>query len=174
MVHAGEAVARFVAKEFADAEKIVVLCGMGNNGGDGLVAATELARLGRKPRVLLLGKEADLKGDPKEMLRRLQPHSFVTEVPDEATPPLGRGRCLLRGRRPDSRRDGRHRLQAAAARTGGGRARPDPAHADARSSRRPALRLGRRLARVPRRRRSPGGRSHHLHPRPRWRMSSAT
>jgi NAD(P)H-hydrate epimerase len=85
MVHAGEAVARFIAKEFARAERIVLLCGMGNNGGDGLVAATELARLGRKPRVLLLGREEELKGDPKEMLRRMQPHAFLTEVPDEAT-----------------------------------------------------------------------------------------
>jgi NAD(P)H-hydrate epimerase len=85
MVHAGEAVARFISREFASAQQIVVLCGMGNNGGDGLVAATELAHQGRKPHVLLLGSKADLKGDPLEMLRRMQPGSFLTEVPDEAT-----------------------------------------------------------------------------------------
>ncbi|HEY0785332.1 MAG TPA: NAD(P)H-hydrate dehydratase [Acidobacteriaceae bacterium] len=85
MEQAGAAVARFLAKEFPGAQRIVVFCGMGNNGGDGLVAATHLAELGRKPRILLLGRTADLAGDPKEMLRRLQPLTLLTEVPDEAT-----------------------------------------------------------------------------------------
>jgi NAD(P)H-hydrate epimerase len=84
MLHAGEAVARFVAAEYPAASRIVLLCGMGNNGGDGLVAAGELVRLGREPRVLLLGPSASLKGDPEAMLARLQPSSILTEVPDEA------------------------------------------------------------------------------------------
>jgi len=85
MIHAGESVARFLTAEFGSAARIVLLCGMGNNGGDGLVAATELARLGRKPHVLLLGLAANLKGDPEAMMRRMPPTAMITEVPDEAT-----------------------------------------------------------------------------------------
>jgi len=65
MRHAGAAVARFVLREFADRRRIAVLCGKGNNGGDGFVAAHELANAGCEVRVLLLGRPADLKGDAK-------------------------------------------------------------------------------------------------------------
>ena len=47
MRNAGAAVARFVLREFSDCSHIVVLCGKGNNGGDGFVAARELAAAGR-------------------------------------------------------------------------------------------------------------------------------
>ncbi|MBT9332926.1 NAD(P)H-hydrate dehydratase [Paracidobacterium acidisoli] len=65
MRHAGHAVARFVEREYAGARKITVLCGRGNNGGDGCVAARALKEAGREVRVLLLGDPADLKGDAK-------------------------------------------------------------------------------------------------------------
>ena len=66
MHHAGEAVARFVASMAFFRKRITVLCGKGNNGGDGFVAARALAASGRKDvRVLLLGDPADLKGDAK-------------------------------------------------------------------------------------------------------------
>ncbi len=84
MEEAGKAAARFIVREFSEAEEIVLLCGMGNNGGDGLVAAVELARLGCKPRILLLGLVVNLNGDPRIMLQRVQPLSLITEVPDEA------------------------------------------------------------------------------------------
>jgi NAD(P)H-hydrate epimerase len=85
MENAGESVARFIAAEFSAAKRIVLLCGMGNNGGDGLVAATALARQGFQVKILLIGLIDRLKGDPEAMLRRLQPLSLVTEAPDEAT-----------------------------------------------------------------------------------------
>lgn len=65
MRHAGAAVARFVLREFPECRRIAVLCGMGNNGGDGFVAARELTAAGCDVRVLLLGDPADLKGDAK-------------------------------------------------------------------------------------------------------------
>ncbi|HEX3985161.1 MAG TPA: NAD(P)H-hydrate dehydratase [Acidobacteriaceae bacterium] len=65
MRQAGAAVARFVLREYPDRRTIAVLCGKGNNGGDGFVAARELANAGRDVRVLLLGRPADLKGDAK-------------------------------------------------------------------------------------------------------------
>ena len=42
MEHAGRAVARFILRELPHCRHIVVLCGKGNNGGDGLVAARHL------------------------------------------------------------------------------------------------------------------------------------
>ena len=65
MRHAGAAVAKFVQREFSDCRRVAVLCGKGNNGGDGFVAARELAEAGREVSVLLLGNSADLKGDAK-------------------------------------------------------------------------------------------------------------
>lgn len=65
MQAAGGAVARFVLKEFAGRERIVVLCGKGNNGGDGLVAAHALRRAGKQVTVFLLGNPGDLKGDAR-------------------------------------------------------------------------------------------------------------
>lgn len=65
MRHAGGAVARFVEREFSGCRKITVLCGKGNNGGDGFVAARALAATGREVRVLLLGQPFELKGDAK-------------------------------------------------------------------------------------------------------------
>ncbi len=71
MENAGQAVARFVLHEFADRDRITVLCGRGNNGGDGFVAARLLLAAGRDVRVLLLGDPAELKGDAKSMFECL-------------------------------------------------------------------------------------------------------
>jgi ADP-dependent NAD(P)H-hydrate dehydratase / NAD(P)H-hydrate epimerase len=51
--------------------RIVVVCGKGNNGGDGLVAARVLRDRGRDARVLLLGVPEDLRGDARTNLERL-------------------------------------------------------------------------------------------------------
>lgn len=51
--------------------RVVVLCGKGNNGGDGLVAARRLAALGARPVVVFLQDPAGLRGDPQANLARL-------------------------------------------------------------------------------------------------------
>lgn len=89
MENAGAAVARFVLQEFPDAEgggmRIVALCGKGNNGGDGFVAARILAEAGCDVGVLLLGHAAELKGDARTALERLSAADLVpVEAPDEA------------------------------------------------------------------------------------------
>ena len=66
MRHAGEAVAKLVGREFFFRRRVTVLCGKGNNGGDGFVAARLLAVTRKKEvSVLLLGDPDDLKGDAK-------------------------------------------------------------------------------------------------------------
>ena len=54
MENAGSAAARFVLSDYPKAERIGVMCGKGNNGGDGFVAARKLAETGRAVRVLLV------------------------------------------------------------------------------------------------------------------------
>jgi NAD(P)H-hydrate epimerase len=71
MENAGSAVAEFVMSEYPSIRHVGVICGKGNNGGDGLVAARKLHDAGRAVRVLLLAEPAELQGDALEMLRRL-------------------------------------------------------------------------------------------------------
>lgn len=72
MDNAGGSVARFIAQEMPSATRIVIFCGKGNNGGDGLVAARHLAEAGRQVTVFLLGAAADVKGEARANLERLQ------------------------------------------------------------------------------------------------------
>jgi hydroxyethylthiazole kinase-like uncharacterized protein yjeF len=62
MRRAGEAVA-LAAEAMAERGPIVVVAGRGNNGGDGFIAAAELAAKGRDVSVILLCDRATLKGD---------------------------------------------------------------------------------------------------------------
>ncbi len=83
MMHAGEAVARFVLREFPEARRVVAVCGKGNNGGDGLMASAALRHAGVQASVLLLGRKDDLKGDPAKMFARAQPQVPVLEIHSE-------------------------------------------------------------------------------------------
>ena len=61
MERAGKAVADHVVEQFANARRITVVCGGGNNGGDGRVAARYLEEAGRRVRVVeLRGDDHDL------------------------------------------------------------------------------------------------------------------
>ena len=71
MENAGAAVAAFVLSQYPEAESVGVICGKGNNGGDGLVAARKLHEAGQEVRVLLLAERSELRGDAAEMFTRL-------------------------------------------------------------------------------------------------------
>ena len=62
MMSAGQAVAE-AAIELVEEGPIVVVAGRGNNGGDGFVAAAELAARGREVAVVLLCERDSLQGD---------------------------------------------------------------------------------------------------------------
>jgi ADP-dependent NAD(P)H-hydrate dehydratase / NAD(P)H-hydrate epimerase len=70
MEHAGRAVAEEVFRRFRNAGTVLVLCGPGNNGGDGFVAARHLLDLGYKVRLGFDGDEARLPQDAGTMAKR--------------------------------------------------------------------------------------------------------
>jgi NAD(P)H-hydrate epimerase len=71
MENAGTAVADFVLHHYPSAVTVGIICGKGNNGGDGFVAARKLDEAGRDVRVLLLADPAELHGDASEMFQRM-------------------------------------------------------------------------------------------------------
>jgi NAD(P)H-hydrate epimerase len=73
MENAGRGVVEFLTERFAPLEqhRIVILCGRGNNGGDGLVVARLLRARGLKPRVLLFADPQKVQGDAAVNLERL-------------------------------------------------------------------------------------------------------
>ncbi len=60
---ASSAVAAFARERFPRARRVTVLCGRGNNGGDGMMTARLLADLGLQVTTILLGEPDGLKGD---------------------------------------------------------------------------------------------------------------
>jgi ADP-dependent NAD(P)H-hydrate dehydratase / NAD(P)H-hydrate epimerase len=86
MERAGEGLARVIAQR-APAGRIAVVCGKGNNGGDGLVAARLLRGAGRDVEVLTVWALEHLQGDAAKQLERLPgdaPVPFEAERLDRA------------------------------------------------------------------------------------------
>src|SRR2546430_13835631 len=71
MENAGTAVAEFALKHF-DFDSVCAVCGKGNNGGDGFVAARQLHQAGEKGLVIVLVKRSgELHGDAAEKFKKL-------------------------------------------------------------------------------------------------------
>lgn len=107
MENAGTAVARFVARHYRIRRRIDFLCGKGNNGGDGIVAA-RLVSTGAvvafsfgpsRPdvRVWLLGSESELGSAPAAQLARLREEApkVVIEIVSEGELPDLNGSTLV-------------------------------------------------------------------------------
>jgi len=74
MENAGTRVVETIEERFKNLDdlQIYVLCGKGNNAGDGFVVARLLVERGYTPHVLLFAKETDITGDAAASLDRLK------------------------------------------------------------------------------------------------------
>ena len=84
MEAAGTGAARLITRRFGPVRRrdVVILCGKGNNGGDGFVVARRLRAAGARVRVFLFGRRADVPGDAGQALRRWT--GRVEEIRDTA------------------------------------------------------------------------------------------
>src|SRR5271169_6137563 len=83
MENAGSAIAEFILDEYGEVNRIAVVCGKGNNGGDGFVVARKLHRAGRVVEVLLLASPTDLRGDALAMFERLPLRPIALQTSQE-------------------------------------------------------------------------------------------
>jgi hydroxyethylthiazole kinase-like uncharacterized protein yjeF len=87
MEAAGKHVSDAVLRHFSSAlpQRVTILCGKGNNGGDGLVAARHLRAAGIDPRVCLFGASQDMRGEVGTNLARfLEAKNSVLAIKQEA------------------------------------------------------------------------------------------
>jgi len=87
MENAGSAAADAIEQAYDDLERmrIVVLCGKGNNGGDGFVVARHLFNRGHQIAVVLLANHQEVEGDAQVNLRILTRLGVeITHAPDAA------------------------------------------------------------------------------------------
>jgi ADP-dependent NAD(P)H-hydrate dehydratase / NAD(P)H-hydrate epimerase len=86
MERAGRGLAALVGERAAEG-RVVVVCGKGNNGGDGLVCARVLREQGRDVRVLTIGDPDEYQGDARTNLERLpggDPQGFSPDALSDA------------------------------------------------------------------------------------------
>lgn len=88
MENAGAAVADFVTSSFATKGTYGIICGKGNNGGDGFVVARKLHESGRDVRVLLLADPAELRGDAATNFKKLPIEPVIAKTADELDSPV--------------------------------------------------------------------------------------
>ncbi len=91
MENAGAGVARWLKARYPQAARVAILCGRGNNGGDGFVVARRLG----SAETYLVGARADVKGDAALHLGALlRSGGVVTELANEASWERHRDRVL--------------------------------------------------------------------------------
>ena len=79
MENAGSAVADFAAMSYPRVKTFGVICGKGNNGGDGFVIARKLSEAGKEVRVLLLADPKELRGDAAANYAKLPVNAIVAK-----------------------------------------------------------------------------------------------
>ena len=82
MENAGMRVVEILEDHFENLQELTIgiLCGRGNNGGDGFVIARQLIQKGCFPFIFLLAGEADVKGDAKTNLNILKAIGYPPTV----------------------------------------------------------------------------------------------
>src|SRR5436189_219666 len=124
MEAAGAAVAE-AAREVAGAGPARVVCGKGNNGGDGLVAARRLGETGYEVEVLLLWPAAELSPDARANLDRFAGPAREIGPGGGAKRARGRGHRRRGAWPPASTPTGLDQVQLRGGPGGGRLARPD-------------------------------------------------
>jgi hydroxyethylthiazole kinase-like uncharacterized protein yjeF len=81
MENAGLAVASFILSDYPKARRIGIICGKGNNGGDGFVVARKLHEAGCIVRLLLLCAAEELRGDAASMFQRVAVLPLIAREP---------------------------------------------------------------------------------------------
>ena len=84
MARAGDCVARLVLALAPHARSVLVFAGAGNNGGDGIEAATRLCEFGKDASVVLVGDPARLPADATRALARARSAGVVVRAADAA------------------------------------------------------------------------------------------
>jgi NAD(P)H-hydrate epimerase len=92
---ASSAVAAFAREQFPRARGVTVLCGRGNNGGDGMMTARLLAEAGADVTTLLLGAPGILTGDAGVAWNELTSHMHGTVHVVTSTQELDRHKDAL-------------------------------------------------------------------------------
>ncbi len=91
MDNAGTGAAALIARWLAPirGKAVVVVCGKGNNGGDGFVVARRLKARGAAVRVFLVGRRAEVRGDAADALGRWRGRVEEVEEPSGLARALG-------------------------------------------------------------------------------------
>jgi NAD(P)H-hydrate epimerase len=98
MENAGRAVVEHMLDDLEelDAAAVAIVCGKGNNGGDGFVVARHLHHLGHTPAVFLIARRDEVEGDAATNLRIVERLPIpLYEVPDSTS-----WRSLAEGENP--------------------------------------------------------------------------
>ena len=82
MENAGRAVVDTLNQQYANAERVLIVCGTGNNGGDGFVAARQLADQGKTVKVFIFGDITRISGDAELALARIDRSMIIAELPE--------------------------------------------------------------------------------------------
>jgi NAD(P)H-hydrate epimerase len=80
MENAGRGAAQLILSESTDGSLVSIVCGGGNNGGDGFVIARHLDLRGHAVRVLLWAEASELVGDAAANFRILQKTAVPIEI----------------------------------------------------------------------------------------------
>lgn len=100
MESAGKSVADFIQLQFPNLNRrrILVLCGKGNNGGDGFVTARHLQHNGASVSAYLFGDPHDVKGDAAtnlERWRKIEEPIIAAQLSESTVPKLQRGDIIV-------------------------------------------------------------------------------
>src|ERR1700682_51416 len=103
MENAGKCVADAILRHFGEerSQRVAILCGKGNNGGDGLVAAKYLLSAGVNPQVYLFADPAAITGEAAQNLKRWRESGSTLSVVDseakweKAWPAIANGQVIV-------------------------------------------------------------------------------